>query len=410
MRRKSTSGIILIGGLCFAVLMSACTSRQIIKADSTPATKAQYDIAEDQLLDVGVITFDPGIPEEEKELEEKNIFPEVRKAEARYIPYNIKTTLENTGYWGAVRALPADTGTMDVVVKGKIAFSNGEKLILRITVQDATGREWLTKEYTDTASKYAYRNRSQEDEDPFQDLYNAVANDMLVVRNQLSGKEIRNIRTVSELRFAAELSPHAFGNHLQTSEVGRYSINRLPAEDDPMLERVRKIRERDYRVVDILDGHYANFHRDMEPAYNEWRKNSYEETVALQEVKASARNRLLLGAVAVLAGIFGASQSASSVGRTAGTVAILGGAAVVKSGIDKYGESKIHTEALQELGDSFEAEVSPQVVQVEDRTITLTGSAEAQYAEWRRLLREIYATETGFAPTDQPLPDTSRVQ
>jgi hypothetical protein len=410
MGTKSTSGIILIGGLCFAVLMSACASRHVIKADSTPATKAQYDIAGDQLLDVGVITFDPGIPEEEKELEEKNIFPEVRKAEARYIPYNIKTTLEDTGYWGAVRALPADTGTMDVVVKGKIAFSNGEKLILSITVQDATGREWLNKEYTDTASKYAYRKRSQEYEDPFQDLYNAVANDMLAVRNQLSSKEIRNIRTVSELRFAAELSPHAFGNHLQTSEAGRYSIKRLPAEDDPMLERVRKIRERDYSLVDILDGHYANFHRDMEQAYNEWRKNSYEETVALQKVKVSARNRMLLGAAAILAGIFGASQSASSVGRTAGTVAILGGAAVVKSGIDKYGESKIHTEALQELGDSFEAEVSPQVVQVEDRTITLTGSAEAQYAEWRRLLREIYATETGFAPTDQPLPDTSRVQ
>jgi hypothetical protein len=410
MGTKSTSGIILIGGLCFAVLMSACASRHVIKADSTPATKAQYDIAGDQLLDVGVITFDPGIPEEEKELEEKNIFPEVRKAEARYIPYNIKTTLEDTGYWGAVRALPADTGTMDVVVKGKIAFSNGEKLILSITVQDATGREWLNKEYTDTASKYAYRKRSQEYEDPFQDLYNAVANDMLAVRNQLSSKEIRNIRTVSELRFAAELSPHAFGNHLQTSEAGRYSIKRLPAEDDPMLERVRKIRERDYSLVDILDGHYANFHRDMEQAYNEWRKNSYEETVALQKVKVSARNRMLLGAAAILAGIFGASQSASSVGRTAGTVAILGGAAVVKSGIDKYGESKIHTEALQELGDSFEAEVSPQVVQVEDRTITLTGSAEAQYAEWRRLLREIYATETGFAPTDQTLPDTSLAQ
>jgi hypothetical protein len=407
---KSSSGIILISGLCFAILMSACASRHVIKADSTPAAKAQTDIAEDQLLDVGVVTFDPGLPEDEKELKEKNIFPEVRKAEARYIPYNIKTTLENTGYWGAVRALPAETGAMDVVVKGKIAFSNGEKLILSITVQDATGREWLTKEYTDTASKYAYRKRSPQDEDPFQDLYNAIANDMLAIRNQLSGKEIRRIRTVSELRFAAELSPYAFENDLRVSDAGRYSINRLPAASDPMLKRVRKIRERDYRLVDTLDGHYANFHHDMKQAYNEWRKNSYEENVALQEVKASARNRMLLGAVAVLAGIFGASQSASSVGRTAGTVAILGGAAVVKSGIDKYGESKIHTEALKELGDSFEAEVSPQVVQVEDRTITLTGSAEAQYAEWRRLLREIYATETGFAPTEQTLPDTPRAQ
>ena len=410
MRMRSISWIILIGGLCFAALMSACSSRHVIKADSMPATKAQHDIAEDHLLDVGVVTFDPGISEDEEELEEKNIFPEVRKAEARYIPYVIKTTLENTGYWGAVRALPTDTGSMDVVVKGEIVFSNGEELILSVIVQDATGREWLNKEYADTASKYAYRKRGQGDEDPFQDLYNAIANDMLAAMKQLSGKDIRSIRTVSELRFAAELSPHAFGNHLQTSDAGRYSINRLPANSDPMLERVRKIRERDYMLVDTLDDHYANFHRDMEQAYTEWRKNSYEETVALREVKASARNRMLLGAAAVLAGIFGASQSGSSVGRTAGTVAILGGAAVVKSGLDKYGESKIHAEALQELGDSFEAEVSPRVVQVEDRTITLTGSAEAQYAEWRRLLKEIYATETGFAPTDQTVQDTPLTQ
>ena len=407
---KNLSLIIFIGGLCCVVMMSACSSRHVIKADSIPATKAQHDIAEDQLLDVGIVTLDPGIPEDEEELEDQNIFPEVRKAEARYIPYVIKTTLENTGYWGAVRALPAETVSTDVVVKGKIVFSDGEKLILNITVQDATGREWLTKEYSDTASKYAYRKRSQGDEDPFQDLYNAIANDMLAVREQLSGKDIRSIRTVSELRFAAELSPHAFGNHLQADEAGKYSINRLPAESDPMLERVRKIRERDYMLVDTLDDHYANFHRDMEPAYAEWRKNSYEETVALREIKASARNRMLLGAAAVLAGIFGASQSGSSVGRTAGTVAILGGAAVVKSGIDKYSESKIHAEALRELGDSFEAEVSPRVVQVEDRTITLTGSAEAQYAEWQRLLREIYATETGLAPAHQPAQDTPLAQ
>jgi hypothetical protein len=37
------------------------------------------------------------------------------------------------------------------------------------------------------------------------------------------------------------------------------------------------------------------------------------------------------------------------------------------------------------------------VVEVEGETHELTGSAEAQYAQWRALLKRIYASETGLA-------------
>ena len=36
---------------------------------------------------------------------------------------------------------------------------------------------------------------------------------------------------------------------------------------------------------------------------------------------------------------------------------------------------------------------------VEGRTLRLTGTAEEQYAEWRRLLHELYKEETGLVPT-----------
>ena len=55
-------------------------------------------------------------------------------------------------------------------------------------------------------------------------------------------------------------------------------------------------------------------------------------------------------------------------------------------------------DALRELGASFGADVQPVVVEVEGRTVELNGSAEEQYQEWRRLLREIFAAETGFSP------------
>ncbi|HUG03983.1 MAG TPA: hypothetical protein VML92_06120, partial [Steroidobacteraceae bacterium] len=55
---------------------------------------------------------------------------------------------------------------------------------------------------------------------------------------------------------------------------------------------------------------------------------------------------------------------------------------------------------------SFQAEAAPLVVDVEGRTLRLTGTAEEQYAEWRRLLHELYREETGLVPT-APTADTT---
>ena len=73
------------------------------------------------------------------------------------------------------------------------------------------------------------------------------------------------------------------------------------------------------------------------------------------------------------------------------------GALLYKNGMDISKEAEIHNEAIRELGDSLQAEVSPLVVEVQGRTVELTGSIEEQYQKWRKLLREIYINETGFA-------------
>jgi hypothetical protein len=36
--------------------------------------------------------------------------------------------------------------------------------------------------------------------------------------------------------------------------------------------------------------------------------------------------------------------------------------------------------------------------EVEGRTIKLSGSVDAQYAEWRKTLRELFSKETGLSP------------
>jgi len=47
------------------------------------------------------------------------------------------------------------------------------------------------------------------------------------------------------------------------------------------------------------------------------------------------------------------------------------------------------------MGSSLEAEIVPQVIELEDRTVTLTGTVEAQYEQWRELLHQIYEQERG---------------
>ena len=47
------------------------------------------------------------------------------------------------------------------------------------------------------------------------------------------------------------------------------------------------------------------------------------------------------------------------------------------------------------MGSSLEAEIAPQVIALEDRTITLTGTVQAQYTQWQELMQKIYTQERG---------------
>ena len=183
---------------------------------------------------------------------------------------------------------------------------------------------------------------------------------------------------------------------------------RLPAENDPMLQRVRTIRDRDHTYIDTMQEYYDSFGVEMLGPYEEWRKLSYKEAVAMQELQAESRRRLLAGAVSVVAGIAGMTSSDRNT-RTAGNVAVIGGGYLLKSGLEKRAEAQIHVQALEELGMSLEAEITPQVIDLEDRSITLSGNVEEQYAQWRELLADIYAAEIGALEAQQDLtaaPDT----
>lgn len=391
---KQTLLAALVAGCTLALV--GCSSTTVKTTEVVPIVQQNQEIAEELLLDVGIAIFDPGHQEALEDTDEDTIvFTEVRNAEARYFPNLASNTLQSSAAWGAVRVVPTPKTAVDVMVQGKILHSDGEVQTLHMTVSDATGKQWFSKQYTATASRYAYDPKNKQQNDAFQNIYNELANDMLAYKKGMSDQNILNVRTVAELKFAQGFAPETFASHLGKNDNGQLVVNRLPADNDPMIQRIRKIRQRDYLFIDTMQEYYGTFAREMERPYWRWRQESYDEVMALRTLQNSANQRLAVGAAALVAGIFAASNSSSAVTRTTGSVAMAGGGYVIKSGIDKGSEATIHIEALQELGDSLEASIEPQVIELEDRTVTLSGTVDNQYQQWKEILQEIYRIDTG---------------
>ena len=89
--------------LAALLAMAGCVVQDQRPVQRIAAQKATTEIPESELLDVGVRLFDPNVPQDPKEQEEQMVFPDVRNAESRYIPVEIRDTLEGTGQWGQVR-------------------------------------------------------------------------------------------------------------------------------------------------------------------------------------------------------------------------------------------------------------------------------------------------------------------
>ena len=390
----------LIGVLLALSLLTGCVT-ETVKSTSVPVLDApDTPVPDAELLDVGVVILDPGISSVE---DEEQVYPEVRRAEATFMATELADVLAEQGGWGAVRVVPDERQFSDLLVRGTILQSDGEALELKIRVSDARGTVWLDKRYTGITSRYAYEQGTRTKQDPFLSVYRMIANDMLAAFQRLPAEERSTIRRVAEMRFARDFASGAFADYLNEDPSGQVTLRRLPSEEDPMLARVRGLRQRHYVFVDTLQGHYTGFSDDMYTPYQEWRKASYEETVALRELENEAKREMIAGGAAILAGIV-AQSSGSRMTRSAGAIGVVGGGALLKRGLEKRAESNIHSLALEELGQSLDAEITPRVIELEDRTVRLTGNVEDQYDQWRELLADIYAAELAALEPPQPEP------
>ena len=383
--------LLVISMLAMAPAALAATDK-ITSSTALVLKTPSQPIPEAALLDVGISTLNDGLYLTD---ENDTVFPEVRFAEAIYFSNQLAKVMEKSGAWGAIRVTPNSDVVMDLYISGTILQSDGETMDLQIDAKDSSGKKWLSNRYKQTTGKYAYDRRLKSLGDPFQNLFIRIANDLLKYREKISQQRAIELRTISELRFAKLFSPEAFDSYISENRDGTLVINKLPAENDSILMRVRKIRDRDYLYIDTMQDYYDGFSQQMHIAYQDFRRTSYDSVVKARQLNKQGNRRIIAGIGAILAGIYGRTEADTRIVSDASTATAATGGFILKSGLEKKQEAAAYNESVAEMGSSLEAEIAPQVIELEDRTVTLTGTVQAQYQQWQTLLQKIYQQERG---------------
>ena len=379
--------------LSASFMLKACAVQKVTSTVEMPLKQTIISVDRQHLLDLAVIPFKSDISKSQQGSDSPVSFS-ARNAEGLFLANQLTSTIQKTSAWGAVRSIPDKETMVDVYVEGKIINSDGEKLTLEISVSDSTNHNWYTKTYTQTVGYYAYKKNMENYRDPFQNLFNIIANDLLEHHRRLSSEEAKQLSKTSTLRFASEFSPEAFSGYLKKSSSGDYEISRLPAENDPIFKKISELRKRDNLFIDAMQGHYDNFSRRMNRPYQSWRQATHEEISASRELKRQSIARTVGGIATVIGGIMASGSGNGSV-QSAGAIAIGSGALLVKSGIEKRAELKIHEDVLTELEQSLEAEIEPRIIELENDRVVLTGNVNEHYNQWKSFLRQRYKTERG---------------
>lgn len=380
-----------IPGACsvylFAILLQACASSDppepITHYPEIPAVGTitlQTSEEETEIyLDVGISVFTNTYHEDESETYGDWIFTEIRDNERHFLPYLLRDTLLNSGQWGAVRVLPQADPSVDLLLSGTILYSDGSRLVLAMEATDSTGRRWLQKTYADDSRAEDYPDSSRlqaasqlEREDlkePFQDIYNQVANDLLAVRNAMTSEQLQKVQRVSELVYANDLAPDSFAESLATDAEGYLTINTLPAEQDPMMNRVLEMRRRHHLFIDTVDEYYKALFDEMQASYLVWRRYAFDQENELEFTTRESADQDLFSS-------------------TNTTLTLL-------QRYDRYRWAKIYEQEFLELATGFNEELAPTILELNRNVHGLSGTMEEQYLQWRRILRQLFELETG---------------
>jgi len=361
--------------LCLSLVTACATTQPPPPVEQKPRTikLLKSSSSRDKSLNVSIVAFSTKNSTDSGSSRKSQFVSRLKSSESSYLPVLLQKTLVESAHWGAVRVLPETDPTAEILVTAEILDSTALELSLKIQIKDSRGVVWVDQIYSDLATEKDYQFNQGILAEPFQDLYNEIANDMSAMQNSLSEREVSNILDIATLNYAIALSPRSFSQHLETNKKGIAELSRLPASNDPMYTRVRNIRDSEYLFIDTMHEKFAEFFNRMQRVYPYWRKYSYELDVYNARLKQT-----------------GSKHSRKANGKWQ----------AFEDVYKTYKEYKLNEDELNELGDSFESEITPTVTGLEGNVIELSGSLATQYEEWRNILQEIYAVETDQYQSD----------
>ena len=321
-------------------------------------------------LDVSISLFKENLPPDAKEQKALGIYPEVRRAESRYMPTFLSLRMIQSDQWGAVRITPDQDTNAELSITATIIESSGKVLTLHVVATDSTGRQWINQDYSASPIDGVSLVQSELAQDPYQHLYSELNQHLLNIYNELSAEQITQIKTLALLRYAASIAPDYFADYLQTDETGLTTYERVPSEDDPMLARIKEIRQHEYLFIDVVDEQYQSFYLDIKPIYDMWRtfrQDQGDRVVSYTERQANDDNDYDRGSYYDL-----------------------------REDYDNFRWAKMQDEYLEELTEGFANEVKPSDMALNETIVNLTGTLEQQYEQWQSILRELFQLEFGL--------------
>ena len=361
--RRVLPRLLAVVGFCMLVSCASPPS-EMASAESQEDAARVWDTPESLLvaaspiapaLDIAIELFDPGVSDDDR-----SPLASVRRMESQLLAGELREALVRSNQWGVVRLVPTASALTPVSIRAAIVVSDGRDLILDVVVKDAMGRLWFDH-------AVAYRQQSVGD-DGLTGIFNALANRLLSVWQGKDRYERYALLQGADIAYAETLAPEAFSGMIQRSETD-WQVIRLPADDDPMLARIERIRNQEYLFCDTIDEQYVDMVGRVGPTYRLWRAATLEQTEWLERYQERAAART---------GSAGDSEFTRMQAEYAA-----------------YRSFRIQEQALFELAEAFDGEARPTVIRTQDQVFRLEGTLDAQYDTWRGLLRDIYLIETG---------------
>ncbi len=415
--------LLLVATIAVAALTTTMVQGVQVGPRLTPKPSPEQDIYETKeflktrmnipSLRLAIPALNAGIPDSAKAQQDQGIWPELRKSETIWTALKIKEWMHRYNQFDSIVVSADTTVSADVYLLGEILQSDGEIMRIAYYVVDATGEVWFPRTTSVYRVKEGWFERNERtNRDPFDPLYNEIAETVYEAlkdrgkahveqlerqskrpnsQNSLTG--LQRIAMTRDLVFAAFLSPEEFGDSLKVVN-NRYQIQYLPYSEGSDWGRVTSIQAREEDFSEVIERYYEEFSSTIEDDYGQWQRDSFP---LAREVRLAKRGRTVKGvlgtlilAAAAVSSKDGAADDGDGSAELATKLGALTGAALVTASFMENAKRKRAVDEINEIGGSLHNSLRPTRVDLNGKIVTLSGSVQDQFTQWRTMLTEMY--------------------